>query len=258
MFSAECDDAKGKFAVKIFDLNGSVEKSIGTPDEQVWRARFDLEIRILETLEHPGVVSLHDKGHLEDGRPFLVMPFMIANLPFEIGRDVKDDRAMERLSPRRRPKPLPLPRLTELLEQIVDALAYVHANGIVHRDLKPNNFLLTRKKSGRVKLCDFGMARWSEQVFDVPGEMIGSRRYVSPGQRRDPSTSDARADVYSLGVIMHRMFTGRLPVGDDISLLSQTDTVPDQWRDLIGACIDAEPDNRPDDALAIQDVLRGF
>jgi len=256
VFSARTADTPQKFAIKVFDLNGSLEDSIGTPDEEVWLRRFDLEAKILKAVNHPGVITLHDQGCLDDGRPYLVMPFMAASLPIEIGRDVRDQHAMDRLAPRRRPKPLTPHRAGELIHQLVDALAAIHAIGVIHRDLKPGNILLTRKKSGRVKLCDFGMSRWSNQVFDVPGEMIGTKRYISPEQRRDPTTSDTRADIYSLGLVMYRMFTGKLPFDDSRSIAAEVDTVSDSWNNLIEMCVSPDPENRPENALALQRIVR--
>lgn len=258
VYSAAKEGSTGKFAIKIFDLNGSLEADIGTPSEDIWRKRFDLEAEILQKIRHPNIIALHDSGRLEDGRPYHVMPFVVANLPYEIGGDVKNERAMERLAPRRRPKPLNTERAVQLLHQIVDALAAVHAMGVVHRDLKPGNVLLTRKKSGRVKLCDFGMARWGDRTFDVVGETIGTKRYISPEQLKDPSVVDARADIYSFGVIMYRMFTGKLPFGDNTTIAWENSSAPDFWDGLIAACLSPEPLDRPENAMELQTLFRGF
>lgn len=255
VYSAVLEGSPDLFAIKVFDLNGSLEPGIGTEDEVVWRNRFDLEIRILDSLDHPGIISLHDRGHLDDGRPYFVMPFIAANLAYEIGGDVSDPEVLARLAPPRRPKPLPIKRVVSLLYQITDALVALHGKGIIHRDMKPGNVLLTQRSGGQVKLCDFGMARWGDQVFDVSGEFIGSKEYVSPEQRLDPATSDARTDVYSVGVMAYRLLAGKLPNNGGVSVCRVNDSVPAALDQLIAACMDPEPANRPDDAMALKAAL---
>ncbi len=258
VYSAELEGVSDLFAIKVFDLNGSLEPGIGTEDEVVWRNRFDLEARILESMDHPGIISLRERGHLDDGRPYFVMPFIAANLAYAMGGDVSDPEVLARLAPRRRPKSLSVKRVISLLYQITDALAALHEKGIIHRDMKPGNVLLTKRLGGRVKLCDFGMARWGDQVFDVSGEFIGSKQYVSPEQRLDPAASDARTDIYSLGVMAYRLLVGKLPAGGEVSVRRENDSIPDDLDRLIASCLDPEPANRPDDASAFKYALRGL
>jgi len=255
VYSAESANFPGKFAVKVFDLNGSNEEALGTPDEQVWRDRFDLEARILGAMDHPGIIALQDRGCLDDGRPYHVMPFINANLAYEIKFDVSQIAEHRRRKPPRRTTPMDFNRTMSLLHQIVDALAALHKQKIIHRDLKPGNVLLSRIGDGRAILCDFGMARWGDQVFDVPDELIGSKSYVSPEQKRDHATSDARSDIYSLGLIAFRMLVDKLPADGERSIRSVFENMPDGLDHLIATCLDPEPTHRPDDALALQGEL---
>jgi len=258
VYSAESTLLPGKFAVKIFDLNGSNEDSIGTPDELVWRNRFYLEARILGAMDHPGITALQDKGCLSDGRPYHVMPFINANLAYEIKFEVNESGWQKRRQPPKRKGVMPVERSLSLLSQIVDALAALHKCGIIHRDLKPGNVLLSRIGNGHAVLCDFGMARWGDQVFDVPDELIGSKSYVCPEQKRDPSTSGAQADIYSFGLMAFRMLAGRLPVDGEASILGVKQGISTEMDRLFAACIEANPANRPGDAIALQSALRSL
>ncbi len=255
VYSADSENAPGKFAVKVFDLNESNEEAIGTPDEQVWRHRFDLEARILGAMDHPGIIALQDRGCLDDGRPYHVMPFINANLAYEIKFDVSQI-AERRRRPPIRTTPIEFYRAVSLLHQIVDALAALHEQKIIHRDLKPGNVLLTRIGDGRAILCDFGMARWGDQVFDVPDELIGSKSYVSPEQKKDHAASDARSDIYSLGLIAFRMLAGKLPADGERSICGVFESMPAGLDHLIAACLDPEPAHRPGDAVMLQAALR--
>lgn len=255
VYSAESETAPGKFAVKIFDLNGSNEDAIGTPEEQVWRNRFYLEARILQAMDHPGIIALQDRGCLEDGRPYHVMPFINANLAYEIKFDVSGIAKGRRRKLPRRTIPIEFERVWSLLREIVDALAALHERGIIHRDLKPGNVLLSRIGDGHAILCDFGMARWGDQVFDVSDELIGSKDYVSPEQREDHRTSDARTDIYSFGLIAFRMLVDRLPRDGETSIGSKSKNIPAGLDRIIAKCLDPEPAGRPDDAIVLQELL---
>ncbi len=257
LYSAISKDLPGKFAVKIFDLSGSNEKAIGTPDEGVWLKRFDLEGRILAAMDHPGVIALVDRGSLPDGRPYHVLPFVEANLIYEMGGDISDPAKLSRLAPPRRPRALTYERALSLLVRITDALEALHQMDIIHRDLKPGNVLLSRKKGGDPVLCDFGMARWGDQMFDVPGELIGSRDYVSPEQEFDPKAAGKPADVYALGRIAYRMFSGKLPALDDGAIAADLPEMPPSLAELILRCLKNDPAQRPADAVTVQGVLEG-
>lgn len=258
VYSAESEIHPGKFAVKIFDLNGSNEEAIGTPDEQVWRNRFYLEARILDAMDHPGIIALHDRGCLSDGRPYHIMPFINANLAYEIKFDVDGTVEYKRRLPPKRMGPMPVQRSLLLLHQITDALATLHSRDVIHRDLKPGNVLLSRIGDGHAILCDFGMARWGDQVFDVPGELIGSKLYVCPEQKRDPGLSGTQADIYSLGRIAFRMLAGRLPGENERSAHDFNREVSTNLDQFITSCLEDDPANRPEDALAVQAVLKGL
>ena len=237
-----------KVIVKFFNLKGSLSDAIGTEKEVIWRKRFALETRIMERANHPNIVPLLAHGKIPDGRPCLIMPFIDANLRYEIGPDITDPRVLARLAPPRRPKPHPPDRVYAVLRQMLAGLDHLHNLGIVHRDLKPSNVLVTRRSGDQVLVCDFGMAKWQGEVFDVPGEMIGSRGYVSPEQKTDASTVDASADIYSVGLMAFRMLTGYLPIDSEVSVLARNSCIAVPVDRLIQTCLSATPSDRPHNA----------
>ncbi len=107
-------------------------------------------------------------------------------------------------------RPVRLRRLAEALEQVCDALAHIHSRGLVHRDLKPSNIMVDEER--RVRLMDFGLVRSIDEgrTFTMSGRVVGTYRYMAPEQARGLQV-DARADLYSLGVILYELLCGRPP-----------------------------------------------
>jgi tetratricopeptide (TPR) repeat protein len=164
--------------------------------------RFMREARIVSTLSHPHICTLHDIGEHE-GHPFMVMELLEG----------------ESLKQRLARGPLPMDAVVELGEQIVDALDAAHQAGIVHRDIKPANLFITRR--GQAKVLDFGVAKLSAADGDRPdaantqvatertsaGAAIGTVAYMSPEQARGQEI-DARSDLFSFGEVLYEMATG--------------------------------------------------
>jgi eukaryotic-like serine/threonine-protein kinase len=159
--------------------------------------RFLREIEIAAKLTHPHILPLHDSGEA-DGFLYYVMPY------------VDGESLRQRLA---RDKQPPLPDATRILKEVVDALAYAHANGVVHRDIKPDNVML----SGRHALvADFGIAKALSEV-NAPqqltsfGVAIGTPQYMAPEQAAGDADIDFRADIYSVGVVAYEMLAGHPP-----------------------------------------------
>ena len=160
-------------------------------------ARFEREARAASALNHPNIVSVYDIGHQDD------VWFIVSEL-------VEGETLARALVG----GPLPLRKLIEVGTQIAEGLAAAHAAGVVHRDLKPGNIMLTR--DGRVKILDFGLAHRDRvpgpdsTTMEVshPGVILGTPGYMAPEQVRGEAT-DARSDLFSLGVILYEMASGK-------------------------------------------------
>jgi beta-lactam-binding protein with PASTA domain/tRNA A-37 threonylcarbamoyl transferase component Bud32 len=159
--------------------------------------RFQREAQAISQLRHPCMVEVYDSG--ADG------PVHYIAMEYVEGSNLKEYlRRQGRLSPE---------RALGIAAQVCDALAYAHAHGIIHRDVKPQNILLTA--DGRVKVTDFGIARaLRAATITHTGTVLGSVQYLSPEQARGAEVGEA-ADLYSLGVVLYEMVTGRLPFEDD-------------------------------------------
>lgn len=204
-------------ADRRFERTVAVKLVRGGPDQQQIRRRFRRERRILAGLEHPNVARLLDAGVTGDGVPYFVM---------ENVEGVPIDRfcAGEGLSVEGR---------VELFLQVCEAVRYAHQRLVVHRDIKPGNILVTPE--GRAKLLDFGVAKLlgdegkgDDLTLASAGRPL-TPSYASPEQLRGEPVSTA-SDVYSLGVVLYELLTGRRPVevdGSPLSIARSLETIPE-------------------------------
>ncbi len=164
-------------------------------DDEDFVQRFVREARAAARLSHPNVVAIFDQGD-DDGTVYLVMERVV-------GRTLRDLLRSD--------APLSPARALELLDPVLSALAAAHASGLVHRDVKPENVLIAG--DGQVKVADFGLARAvssETQHTATGGVLIGTVSYLSPELVVD-GRADPRSDVYSSGVLLFEMLTGRKP-----------------------------------------------
>jgi eukaryotic-like serine/threonine-protein kinase len=163
-------------------------------------ARFLSEARVMAELRGIHVARVLDTGCLEGGLPYIVLEHLV-------GRDLRAVLAAE--------GPLALPRAVDYMLQVCEAMAEVHALGIVHRDLKPDNLFLNELPDGTnvLKVIDFGISkRLGTETCSMPqGRSYGSPQYMAPEQVASPETVDARADIWSLGIVFFEFLTNRVP-----------------------------------------------
>jgi ligand-binding sensor domain-containing protein/predicted Ser/Thr protein kinase len=162
-------------------------------DDPNFMQRFRQEARLIARLEHPHILPVYDFGEADD-IPYMVMRFLDAGT------------LTERLDAGQ----LALPDIDRIFSQLADALEYAHENGVIHRDIKPSNAMLDKR--GDVFLTDFGIAKMLEgsSGLTATGAITGTPAYMSPEQAQGQKV-DQRSDIYSLGIVLFEMLTGRVP-----------------------------------------------
>lgn len=159
--------------------------------------RFLREIKVQASLEHPNIAALHSAIRVEN-QLLMLMEFVEGTT----------------LEQKLRGGPLPVAEAVDYMRQVLSALEYAHAHGVIHRDLKPANMMLT--PSGVVKLMDFGIAKAStDRRLTMTGTTMGSLYYMSPEQIQGSAGLDPRSDLYSLGVSLYELVTGKRPFDGD-------------------------------------------
>ncbi|MDC3988007.1 serine/threonine-protein kinase [Polyangium jinanense] len=157
-------------------------------------ARFDMEARVLAGLDHPGIVRYVTHGVTRAGEPFLAMEWLAGE---ELGARLSRGR-------------LTIEESVAVLGAAASALATAHSRGVVHRDIKPSNVFLVDGALDRVKLLDFGLARFPlSPRFTRTGVVLGTPSYMAPEQARGAPSLDARVDVFALGAVLFECLTGQ-------------------------------------------------
>ena len=230
-------------------LNRYVAVKIMRPElakNEKFRRRFQTESQAIAKLSHPNIVGVYDVSRT-DHVEYIVMELVDG---ITLKQYLQDHG------------PLDAVQAVDFSLQIARALAHAHGKGIVHRDIKPQNILVVN--DGVIKVADFGIANLQSEVPDVENEAIGSVHYISPEQARGLPV-DGRSDIYSLGIVMYEMLSGKLPFdGDDdrtvaLKHLSAVPTplreiapsVPEALEKIVMKAMEASLDNRYQTADAL-------
>ncbi|QGF24215.1 PASTA domain-containing protein [Raineyella fluvialis] len=233
----------------------------GLGDDQDFARNFDREARAAARLSHPSIVSVFDQGN-DFGRPYIVM-------------ELVEGSTLRRLVSR--DAPLSPSRSLDLIDPILSALAAAHDSGLIHRDVKPENVLISRR--GQLKVADFGLARavTAQSAAATQGLLVGTVSYLPP-ELVELGHADTRSDVYSAGIMLFEMLTGKKPHTGDTPIQvayahvhrdvpKPSDWVDTDWRRsldgippyldaLVGAATARDPEQRPRDARAFLDGVR--
>lgn len=231
--------------------------------DQEFATRFVREAQTLIRVRHPNIAQLYDFFADDAGNAAMVMEYIA-------GVDLRELL--------RRNGPPSLGLAVEIARQSLDAIGFLHRRHMVHRDISPDNLMLSRDADGKplVKLIDLGIVKVLESEatgLTSTGMFIGKVRYASPEQFKSAEGArlDQRSDLYSFGVVLYELLTGRLPVvGDTASALiaahlyhpplgfdvtDRQGRVPSDVRELVLALLAKEPENRPESAEAVQEKL---
>ena len=221
-------------------------------DNEQRRQRFLEEARSASAITHPNVCVIYDVGETDGGQPFIAMEYIDGNTLDELNST----------------GPLTNELTTEFAIQIADALQVAHEVGVVHRDIKPANVIINAR--GQAKVLDFGLAKRVDEspeesqkrlVETHEGQVLGTPSYMSPEQVMGQPV-DGRSDIFSLGVVMYEMITGRQPftgraLGETLQKICQAtpesmakynDQVPQGLARIILKCLQKDPAHRYQDA----------
>lgn len=256
------------YAARHIQLDDRVAIKVLLPEmlaEPGVQERFLREAKAARRLKSEHIARVIDVGELPQGTPYIIMEYLE-------GKDLAKIRS-ERGA-------LEVEEVVDYVIQACDAIAEAHALGIIHRDIKPANLFLTRRADGSalIKVLDFGTSKMPPKEADPTLEMthtgmaIGSPSYMAPEQMLSSRSSDARADIWALGVVLYNLLTGKFPFRADTLLqmcaaVIQSSPIPPSTHrgDLPPAleavilkCLQKKPDDRFSDAAALARSLLPF
>jgi len=206
-------------------------------------ARFDREAEIVSQLAHSNIVQVIDRGR-QDNLLYIVMEYVEGDSLDKLIRGGK----------------LTVSQVIHYASQICDGIDYAHKAGVIHRDLKPANILIDRR-TDRVKIADFGIAALEETrgalaTLTAERSVIGTMNYMSPEQRVDSHAVTSATDVFSFGVILYEMITGKLPVGHYKAPSLIRPDIPLGLDTIVNRCLAESPSDRYASAGEVRDELQ--
>ncbi|MGC1371413.1 MAG: serine/threonine-protein kinase, partial [Candidatus Sulfotelmatobacter sp.] len=229
-------DSEGSaFAIKILDP---------TKTSSVRLKRFKNEIDFCSRNTHKNIIRVLGTGVIETGETFYVMPLFFCTLRDVMSKGIKPDDI--------------LPIFSQILDGVEDA----HLHGVWHRDLKPENILCSPSANALV-VADFGIAHFEEEelltaVETKPGERLANFLYAAPEQKIRGKSADSRADVYALGLMLHEMFTGDVPLGTGHKRIADVAPAFAYLDALIDLMRRQSPDERPASIADINGLVQRY
>jgi len=220
--------------------------------------RFEHEVQLTSQLTHPNTIEIYDYGHTRDGVFYYVMEYLPG---IDLARLIEEDGA------------IPANRASHILCQMCGSLSEAHARGFIHRDIKPMNIILT-DRGGQldfVKVLDFGLVKDMNTATEhtVADAIPGTPPYIAPERLSNPQDIDCRSDLYSVGAVAFNLLTGKQVyegtssmdiayqvVANPAPRVSEFVSVDAALDQLVGACLERDPDARPQTAQAIIDQLQ--
>src|SRR5919109_2943064 len=198
VYLAEDEDLGRRVAIKI--LNDRYA------NDELFVERFRREAKSAASLSHPNIVSIYDRGEAEG--------------TYYIAMEVIEGRSLKELILTR--GALPVDTAIGYAKQLLEALRFAHRHGIIHRDIKPHNVLVSadqhvKANEPRLKVTDFGIARHGASQMTEAGSIMGTAQYLSPEQARGAPVT-AASDLYSAGVVLYEMLTGKVPFTGDSAI----------------------------------------
>ena len=220
--------------------------------ENFHREFFQQEAKIIASLEHPCIVPVYDFGW-HGSQPYIVMRYMVGGSLADLMRQRK----------------LNLAEISKILQRLCEALDAAHARNIIHRDIKPANILFNTEKEAF--LADFGIAQIKSDSNEEEGFIAGTPNYMSPEQCLSQKV-DKRSDIYSMGVLLFKMLTGKMPFigssNEDLmdkhvnqpipNILNLQPDLPAAWQEILEKSMAKSPDERYVSAGELADDVQGL
>jgi serine/threonine protein kinase len=206
--------------------------------DQAFRAIFEAEAKAMAKLNHPNLIGVYDFGEIA-GMLFIIMEYVPGKSLFHSAHGLAVEPA----------------EVVRLATGICHGLAHAHEHGIIHRDIKPSNILLDLE--ARPKIGDFGLARNTGQLVQEGEEIFGTPHYTAPEVVNAPQSVDHRADIFSVGVLLHELLTGHLPA-DDPRPPSAIVLCDPRFDAIVRRATDVTPERRYGSALEIANDLQAI
>jgi len=235
-------------ALKVLKAAEIMEDLVG---KNKLREMFFKEAAMMAGVSHENVAAILDVDRGDDETPpHFTMEYYCGNLGVLMGENYEVEKPSRRLG---------VEASLHIAREMLLGLDRLHFEGIIHRDVKPFNVMLAEDEGGpgRVKLIDFGLSKLRGEKFDGhKGMVVGSPYYTAPEQEADPESADARADIFSVGVTLYRMLTGRLPEEKRRTSICDIHTDLDcRWDDFFEHALAPARDDRFQDAFAMIEAI---